>query len=54
MALYLLGAERQSSNNWDLIGYRLIHVGGNDNEVDLREDGIPEIINPHSFYHYEP
>jgi hypothetical protein len=46
--LYLLAATQQiTGSNWELRGFRLLHVGGDD--VMLPGGGLPEIVNPKTF-----
>jgi len=50
--LYLLAAAKAfNGDNWELQGFRILHVNGDDNDVTLANDGIPELINPKQFYH---
>ena len=48
--LYLLAAAKQfNGDNWDLQGFRIVHVG--DDDAILENGGLAELITPKQFYH---
>ncbi len=50
--LYLLGTAKEiNGSNWELRGFRIMHVSDDDNEIELSNRGMPELITPRRYYH---